>query len=363
MIPYLVVFLFSIIFAFLAQTRIKNIILFMLFSSLAILLPSILAGARDVNVGTDTILYAEPCYQLCEASENLLLTIAISQWDPIFTILIYLGFLKGDISWSLFLVGFFTIANAYLAIVLLHKRISMWKAYMLFLFVFFNLSLNIMRQMMAISVCLLAFSLLVQGSRKWKLFVAMFVAFLCHKSSIIFVIPLLLYYYMVVKGNKAVVKPIFTFLLIVIFLNPLLLLLISLGLVSSHFSAYIESEGSMFSLTNLLSQIIFVYFARQLTKYGEHDYMARFSLLVPISTLIFILSSIVSPWAFRIAYYFEILYIFTYPYIISHIKNNRVAAHQMEKLLYMFVLVYWIVDNVINKIGDTVPYSSKILGF
>ena len=57
MIVYLFVFSISIFFAFLAERRRKNDMIYFLYLIVIVFLNSFIAGARNDNIGTDTVSY------------------------------------------------------------------------------------------------------------------------------------------------------------------------------------------------------------------------------------------------------------------------------------------------------------------
>lgn len=360
MIPYLAVFIITILATALAHKNQSSRVLLIFYSSMAIITPSVLAGLRDVTIGTDTSLYGIPCYEVAEKTGSLALTLAASEWDPLFTIMVYLGYIGGDIAWSLFYVELFVMSNVFFAIYLIRDELKMWKAMFVFLFIFFNFSLNIMRQSMALSVCLLAFVLILKNYKKISLSLFL-LAFFCHRTTIVFSLPLLLYYYTVIKGNKVKTIHIFYMLLFLLFIRPLGLFIISHGFLSGHFLPYFEEEETMYSNTNTLSQIILLGFSmifyRGLLKKDNIDY---FSVRISMFTFVFFMSSIISLWAFRMAYYFEILTVITFPRLMAKkmMPNTKIAKF----VFFCFLILYWLIDIVINGVGQTYPYTSKVLG-
>lgn len=364
MIPYLVVFFIAIMATMLAQKNQKSKMLFLAYSSIAVLLPSALAGLRDDSVGTDTLNYPVLCYNIAEQSDSLMVTLTTSLSDPLFTLLIFLGYLKGSMAWSLFFVELFIVLFVYIAIYFSRDRLRMWKAYMIFMFLFFNLSLNLMRQTMALSVCLLTFVLWLNGKTKWGV-LFFIVALLCHTTSIIFLLPLFLFYYIVVRKKKIPFYYILFMIFAVVLIKPISSFLMSIGLLSQHFSAYVEDDSSMFSNTNLLSQLILFIFLKQFCSFikGRGIYMERyivFSLLIAFSAVIFISASVISHWAYRVAFFFEILYVINIPYFLRQIKEKRVFM--FERSFYVFIVLYWFIDVVINGSNATYPYTSVLLG-
>ena len=67
---YLITFSFSTFFTFIAEHTRRNKGLFLLYSLIAILFPSLLAGFRDRGIGTDTIGYVDIVWEQVRMIHN-----------------------------------------------------------------------------------------------------------------------------------------------------------------------------------------------------------------------------------------------------------------------------------------------------
>lgn len=56
---YIIVFLFTTFFTYVAQRTVTQKVFFYFFSALAVLSPAMLAGFRDSGIGTDTLIYVD----------------------------------------------------------------------------------------------------------------------------------------------------------------------------------------------------------------------------------------------------------------------------------------------------------------
>ncbi len=170
----------------------KTVILRKIIFFLAALVPSILAGIRANSVGIDVKGYIVPdmrmacsmsihsfsdcCHVLDRAPEYL------------YMFLVYVSSLfTADEGLLLFLIQFFTIAPIALAVINLREEISVPLAMGTYLFCFYNNTLNMMRQSIAIAFILLGAVYIFKNDMRLnaKAIVCMIVACLFHKSGII----------------------------------------------------------------------------------------------------------------------------------------------------------------------------------
>lgn len=142
--------------------------------------------------------------------------------------------------------------------------------------------------------------------------------------------------------------------LILLFYQQLLDKMIDLGFLSEHYSAYSNSTETHFSFTNALSQVLFLIFMR-LFAVKKKIYLGYniFSKYVVYETFVLFSLSVVSIWAFRAAFYSQILYVLLFPMIIRQCRYSHYKYFFL--LLVMFV---WYYDNAINVSNETYPYKS-----
>lgn len=358
MIIYVLTFAISLFFVYRAQLS-NSIVGVVIFCFLGALIPSFVAGVRDLSIGVDVSVYAEPCYNLAETTDFDVYTIQSARWGVLFPLLIYGGYLMGSLSWGLGFVEFFVCMNVLIALFLQRRKMSVVIGYFLFLFLFYNMSFNLMRQSMALACCSLAFSLMLKS--KWKIAVIpLILGFLSHSSVLIFSLLLLEFYLLVVKRNKKGLYEKVIYLgipLVTIMYQKILDTTIVLGIVSNHYEAYGEGNVTSFSYTNTLSQLCFFVFMQQFAKKNAlfRPYK-KFSLIAVYTAFFLTILSIINVWAFRAAFYIEIIYIVLFPLVLQTTTNK-----QLVKLFCFFVIVLWFYDAIINGVNGTYPYTSDVL--
>ena len=363
MIVYICCFAISVLFTYLASKNTDRRILFCLYSTIALLFPALIAGCRDTTVGTDTEFYGLPSYNMVVQMGEFGIIMGVTEWEPIYTILIYLGeLIHGTFNAGLFLIAFWCVFFAYVAIYLMRDKLSMTFAMFVYLIMFYNPSLNIMRQCMAMSVCMVCWVLFYK--QKYLLsFFTFFIAFFCHYSSILFFLPILLYW---IYNNERFVTN--RTLYIMCLLTPFFMLMysvllsiaIKIGILSTHFEAYVDSDETSFSKTNVLTYLVFLYIVyicgrRSSVIYKDYYYL----LMIAYISFVLMFSSIFNQWAYRAGFFFSLLFPLHIPMMFRELEQDRGRL----KLFYiLFLSIFWFWDVVINGSNSTYPYTSEILG-
>ena len=203
MFIYLFSFAICLIFHHYAdETKSKVIKYILVFTPLIWL--ALVAGFRDYGVGTDTEYYSEE--YLKDASRargisDLLNNNNIHISNKGYLFLNYVGVhMMSDIFIEWFLTELLILICTYVAILKLKNRyrINLLLFSLLYLFAFYNVSLNIMRQMCAISICLLSFAYYLE-KRKVVSLLYLLLATTFHTSAAIF--ALTFFYYFLSKSS------------------------------------------------------------------------------------------------------------------------------------------------------------------
>lgn len=193
---YFITYIISAIFCEVGFRERRRVLSFV-FLGLAIVIPAFIAGARDVTIGTDRLVYGDSLFNdVCKSSSLLKLE---SRWEGwVEQGFIYFNYLVSMVTKTYF--GYYFILslteNLFVVLSLKELRISKYAglSYMCFLFLFFQPAMNMIRQALALSVLLYASMCLF--NKKRILAVTLFaIAFSLHHSSVVFLtFPLLLYF-------------------------------------------------------------------------------------------------------------------------------------------------------------------------
>lgn len=336
----------------------RNIIYF-----IAILPPAIIAGCRDLTIGTDTDMYPYSTYLTCKHSHTIerAFRYTISGMEELYVLLAYFSaHLFPHPNFFLF------ITHLIILVTLLYSfkkaGINLAVAFALFYLMFYANSLNAARQFLAMPFCLL--SLIEFIRRKYFLCVlSMCLAFGFHHSSLFFLTILLLYYLCsrhrkLMKKRSTMVIIVMSIVLGIYLFNEILTSFVGIGLTDIK---YLERYGSgdrygtnvpisLFSI-NIFNLLMFTVVSR---KIREKAFVV-FSRYVLIISFLLCFMGLISTFAVRLGAYYMIVSIVSMVYIMR--RNGQ----QFSTIVYSFYMFYWLMTVVVARIADTYPYHSKIL--
>lgn len=351
---YIVIFFFSTLFIYLGGLYKDH----RFFYAISVVLPALLAGFRHLTVGADTGGYPIEIFDIACSSHSLS--------DCIYEVGFYvfchdvgyisLAYLISSFTKDSFFFFFITnlIVNWGVFFFLYKARsrfqFSLWLGWLSYLFIFYNRTLNLSRQSIAIAIILIAITYL--WDKKYIKYGALTVIALSfHTSSIIS----LMYFgeYLVEKRKYR-----FMFLLCFVFIIICNSFFFSSMLSSipqlAHFSRYTTASEGNIGLFESLVKLLAIFYL--LGKLNKHKLFSRY----PISRFIYLL--IIEMFLFscnyidgnigRIAYYFLPVYFIAIP-----IALNCSRYRTKKELIYISCLIgYWAVIIIVQGQTCTFPY-------
>lgn len=385
MIAYLIAFLSATLSATFAHIFYpKSKLVFIFFSLITIMIPSLLAGLRSETVGTDMNFYLLEIYDKATIYSDKSQIMIDPTFEPVF-----LGIVFCALTWFkslegiLFLLEFVDMTLVYTGIYLLRKRLHMGVAVAIYLLLFFNDSLNLMRQHVAVSLCFLSFAFLYR-KKYIGCGLAFFFALFSHSTSFIFAVPILAFELLrrkIVNLNSNVMKTYLIGLPCSLFLiDPLLNLLMSLGVVSEKYSRYLTTEneaGTRFPLSFVFFFTIFfvlgIYVSNlipktwskknliSISKIGDTTlFLKRFFLFDIYSVIVVGMATLVSIWIYRMNIYFQVLLVGLIPMIFYRLDKED--SKKIKVVFFFLLFLYWYWTFIHSNNGETYPYHSNILG-
>ena len=184
MFIYLLVFGLAAFFAYLAQKFENKKVLVILFSIIAILIPSVLAGVRDSNIGTDLEVYGKPFFNRAVLSDSFEEYSNICETELGYRIINYIvSRFSDNINIFLFVLEFIIIGIVYLAFYQRRKEIPVWLGLLCYLFLFYSRFLNLLRQGIAVSIIIYSYKYLEKNELK-KFLLAILIATMFHTTAI-----------------------------------------------------------------------------------------------------------------------------------------------------------------------------------
>lgn len=360
MILYLLVFALST-YAFYCASKLPNSIFKYILIFIGILIPSLLAAFRDLDVGIDVLNYVEPTWYNIKHSHSLHKYLLNNiNTEPIYLLLNYIvALFTDDIHIFFFIHMALLLIIATMVAYKINKGAFLWYFTIVFLLYLYNNSLSMMRQSIAILIGMYA-SIFLLEKKILKFYILVLIAFWAHSSAIFLCLLHPLLNIIIKFQNK---KLLLTFIIISatialnLLYNSMLIYFIDSGILSLKYTNYIDQEGFSSHKIDLLLifLMIIIIFHYKNIKWSEYFNFTLFFLIV--SFCITTMGSIVEV-ANRLAYYF-IMPSFISACFITNVpsKRNNLLLSIVGLLLFRYIYL----ANTTN-IVDTIPYSSKILG-
>lgn len=387
-------FTLSCFLLYIAEKQKRINLIFIIISLFSIWIPCLIAGLRADSIGTDVLIYAKPLYQLAEDAGSFsdFMTMRwysvwrykyVTEFEPGFCVLVYLSTkLFHSFGAVLFAIEACVVVPVWIGLVRQKDKISTALGMFVFYMLFFNCSLNIMRQSIAMAFLFLGFSYLIDKS-KMKYLCFVIIAFLFHKSALIGLLILVLSYFL--EGNYAVgcqIKKLrfhmgaanikefrigrITFhsrivriLLIaaagfgaLLFLSVIFRVLSAVGL--SFVRQYIVGNIQILPKQLLLRIPILLLFAMNWKKIQKESDMASLYVVMLILDLIASQLASIYEQSARIAFYFSEYNIFSYPLLIKTFENGKWKF--IKYFIILYLIAYWMYQFVISGAHQTFPY-------
>lgn len=380
MIVYIITFIITITSTWLAERSTKQKLAFIILSSIAILIPSLIAGFRDSGIGTDTQVYVDDTWNKI---------IQITSWsdliknynqgefesiEPIYLFINWCASIFGkDIHYCYFITNLSVILPIFCAIYNNRKKAPMWLSMTIFLFLYYNASLNLVRQSIALSFCIYAYKYLEQNNWK-KLLIWSIIIINTHNTGIFYILFIFLYliWNLIKKGSirSVLIGLYFTILPILLLLfNYIVILAIYIGILPTKYLIYLSEDnyGTISKSTFFIYIAIFIVFF-YIKKNTQYSFLEKktinYFFYSKFFGIILLCASYISKWAFRISYYFNypIDCIFLPQAIYSIRKKNKSIYNIISLSLICILIIMWYWLIVIRNEHETIPYKSHILG-
>ena len=378
MVIYLLVFAISAALIAIAEKRKTKY--FVLLSAVALLLPCLLAAFRAVNVGTDTTVYLKPVTHAAMQAENIgeyfrtywfysWKNVYIKDYDIGFSLLVYfVAKLTSSMAAVQFAVSALIVVPVYVAIVKNRKKGPVWLGMLVFYLYFYNSTLNMMRQWIAMAFLLLAFQFLVEKKWGWVAFFSV-VAALFHSSAVIVAIIYLIYGCLHVAERWKFVhnnfrisgKLVLVFLVLILSFVAIFNLDVVIKLMEmvgiGQFSNYLQGDQMRLLINQIILRLPVIFLLainwKDLCKATPHAafYLGMILLDMVLSQLIS-----VDTYSFRIGYYFSIYLALVTPTLYGAIPC-RFRRTVTTVAMVAYCLFLWYYTYVLQLRHETVPYS------
>jgi hypothetical protein len=337
---------------------------------IALLIPAILAGVRDWSIGTDTEGYAYSVFkEACTGSH-------IGSFSKVFDGWIGVGYLWLNITMSkisdnfnvvLFSIIFIEIIFVFLTIYQWRDIFPIWLGMLVFYTFFFNMSFNLIRQCLALSIAFFGIRYIFE--RKFLFFVFwILLGSLFHNS----VLLLLVYYPLFWYANKWTSKKstlLFSLILtsLIIFSNQIFIPLLDSisdivpkARVASVYLDYKEKEGGYKTFIYYVFLVILFLYKRKTISEHFPDIWHFLEITVIIAAIAQLLVLVSGEYGFRYLVISNWWLCFLIP-IIFHSYNKTIPRIFVNVMIIFYCFFQWYYTIIYKGANETQNYSSSIL--
>lgn len=362
---YLLIFGTSAVLLFCAgQTKDK--ILRKILIVISLLIPSVLAGLRDYSIGNDVLLYGNGWFERACSYDSLLGFLKKAHEYNIgvgyATINWVVSRFTSTPHWFYFFYELLQLIVLYFAIKPFEGKINLPYAFLIYYFCYYNSSLNLLRQIMAVVLVLFSYRYVV--SKKIIKFIFVIVlAFSFHSSA---VIGLLLYPLSCVIENQQLkylskIGIICGSFLLVLSYEYVFNTLVNLGFLSSERYAHYLTDtyvGGRFVRLAYWGILLILVLWRRERCLTQIELYRTLEMYMIISTIMSLITFLGTTWIIRIAYYFDIFQILMLPFLAERlgIKFRNCIKKGGYLVILMVVFSYWLITYVIRNGAATYPY-------
>lgn len=374
MIIYIVCFIFSLIFSYGYEK--SNIKLLM---AISLFFPVAIAAFRADIIGTDVQVYARQLYNIAINSKNFdeFLNMKwyaiwrfkeVSEFELGYTILVYLSAKLKSFAFLLGCTQFLTIFPLYLS---LNKYKNRYKYIVtiglsIYYLLFFNMSLNMMRQWIAMTMIMLAYVHL-KDSKYVQSTIIFIIAVLFHRTAIIG-LGVLITYVLLRKNKREIFLKFSTKrynLNIVIFITIMTLLITTvlsnsfrmmltnlLGL--NDYSTYVNGTVAI-SINQIYTDIPVLLLFLMIWKRRKNIEDYTFLTFCVFSNIVLSQLSSVMAYSSRIVLYISVFKMLIVPIYLNNLQGRLKKIITLILILLLYS-IYWYYTYVIKGTDATVPY-------
>lgn len=371
---YLVMFSMSFILLLMAKSNsirynfVRNILTF-----IALALPVMMAALRAETVGTDMKVYVIPFYEKAVTSNTFNELYGIFNYqllsDPGYFMLTWLcSRISDDFHVGLFFYELIVIVFTYKALKRYNGvngiKISIPLAMLWFYMMFFNQSLNIVRQMIAVSIIFFATSYLF--NKNYKLYIVWsIIAILMHSSAIISLAIGVMYIFLSSDKimtdkqslNKAVIFVICLYI-IIIFADNGIRYLVDHRILRANYLNYLSGgdyQTTRVAVSTLIAPLMYFFFAIiHYDKLKRRDENSLFLLMCVLMNFMASFGSGISTYLSRFSFYFIPFVMLT---LLKEVESFKGKYKLQWKLFFTCLICFvWIFEILIRNYGETIPY-------
>lgn len=323
---------------------------------LMVLLVGIFAGLR--GVGTDYLLYQDRFELLAEGKFE------ITSFSLVYTFMKLFIALGINYQVLILLISLITNFLIFYVICMYEKYISVPYAVLAYMLMFYQMSFNIFRQLLAMSIFLIALYNLIEKNSKrtfWCLFI---LAVLVHSISIVFGV---IYFILpIIEENKYFklrVMGYFLSILCVFLLPKLAQMMNFIAEIVPHYAYYLKNLQFQGIGIGIIRYVLLVFLPIMYLKYYKQEFnndlpvKLQYCVFLSLTGAILWLTSYTSMSdMYRIAYYGLVTLPILFGFMIKNMKKNRKNI-TLSVLMTILLLFFWWYDFIFTNSCATYPYK------
>ena len=378
MIPYIVLYLSSFALVWLAVQKKSIKWLYVLLISIALLLPSLLAGFRDYGIGTDMMVYGDLYFDYAHRmTMTRFFAITGCEWGYGLLVFAVAHFTK-DIFWMYFIIQAIIMVLVWLSIDEYLDDFYKPYAMMVYYLLFYSFSLNLMRQTIAMAILLFSFRYIRQN-KIIPFAICMAAALMFHKTSLIGVVLFPIYQLSYTKDKsevksltvlskyfRAIIEKIRIPLLLIGIVAAFLIVINGARIITFlHF--YLDDFYAQYNnLKNggggtwryTVFMLLILLFTGFSVKKNNADYM--FYIVISVVEIILFQLKLISTESYRMCLYFSFFMVICLPKNIEIMNNpnNRKISRWITMIIMCCYSYLFFVQMGYNQ---THPYLSSTL--
>lgn len=353
---YVCIFLISTFLIYLyekcSNTKLKKI-----YAILAVVIPSILAGIRGMSVGTDIKVYIIKNFDLAIQYKSLLKYLSnFGDSYAYWTVSYLVSRLTKNVNAVLFIYQLIIMIFTFYVCKNNMKRCPVYLSYFTFLILFYNRSLNMSRQTIAIVIVLYALKYL-EDKKYIKYIIWIVIASLFHFTALSAIFILLIY--IIIKSDKS---RIFSSLIIIlalvclVFYEEIVIFLINIvHILPDKYLSYTVSNGYIKVYEIALKILFMVLISIYRDIISKDDKYNKFFMYCLVIDIILYFIGAISKYANRITYYFGYMSVIIYPQVYK-IAINKNQKKCMVIIYIALMCMYWAVYYGFFNNDQTLPY-------
>ena len=361
MLIYYLFFFITFIVSCIAQKKINNKKIFVLLSIICIIIPSILAGLRQSGIGTDTRYYIDFIFNKVSEVQNIKqLFFVITTYSIEFGYIIF-NFIISRFTDNLNIMYFFLqlviMSISYYSFVKYSKQ-NFNIIYLIFNLLYFNRTLNICRQSIAIAFILMSYKYINQ-KKLYKFIIIVLIASFFHKTALVFLPAYFILNFIKEKNcDFRKICIITSLLLILVFFKNIIPIFITSFNIGEKYYKYLSGENINIStfiiLVKFIQICIFLAFYKQLVKVNANN---KDFIFLTILDLIMYLFGFYGFYLQRMSFYFEIFNVFVISDLVTCVKTKNEQLIITFAIILLSIMYSYYIYGILGW-GETAPYLS-----